>query len=107
MIAPRKLPFGIKRPDDDENDDNDDAGDNEDDDNDDVDDNGRESAVWGLPGFYSHFPSPGRAPNYPPYWGGWGGAHGMGRGSCGQIPAFLEAMLLVMAEVGYGRIRWR
>ena len=60
-----------------------------------------------LPGFYSHFPSPGRAPNYPPYWGERGGAHGMGRGSCGQIPAFLEAMLLVMAEVGYGRIRWR
>ena len=42
-----------------------------------------------------------------PHIGGDGGAHGMGRGSCGQIPAFLEAMLLVMAEVGYGRIRWR
>ena len=43
----------------------------------------------------------------PHIGGGWGGAHGMGRGSCGQIPAFLEAMLLVMAEVGYGQIRWR
>ena len=43
-----------------------------------------------------------------PHIGGMGGgAHGMGRGSRGQIPAFLEAMLLVMAEVGYGRIRWR
>ena len=39
------------------------------DDIDDADDNGRESVVWRLPGFYSHFPSPGRAPNYPPYWG--------------------------------------
>ena len=43
------------------------------DDIDDADDNGRESVVWRLPGFYSHFPSPGRAPNYPPYWGDGGG----------------------------------
>ena len=76
MIAPQKLPFGIKRPDDDENDDNDDAGDNEDDDNADVDDNGRESAVWGLPGFYSHFPSPGRPYLIIPHIGG-GGRNGM------------------------------
>ena len=77
------------------------------DDIDDADDNGRESVVWRLPGFYSHFPSPGRAPNYPPYWG-WRGIQGVrwdtgGRGiqgvRCRQIPAFLDAL-----QVGYGGV---
>ena len=62
---------------------------------DDADDNGRESVVWRLPGFYSHFPSPGRAPNYPPYWG-WRGIQGV---RCRQIPAFLDAL-----QVGYGGV---